>query len=74
MELRRDLTGQTAIIEAQGYDERFFEGPFLGPVERVAQFGMKAAWPFERPAGETGYEVVGDADGPIDGAGPILAG
>ncbi len=74
MELRRYLTGQTAIIEAEGYDERLFEGPFLSPFERVAQFGMKAAWPFERPAGETGYEVVGDADGPIDGAGPILAG
>jgi len=72
--LRRDLTGQTAIIESEGDDKRLFEGPFLGPFERIAQFGVKPAGPFESPAGEAGYKVVGDADGAVDGPGPVLAG
>lgn len=74
LQLCRYLTGQTAIIEPERDNERFLERPFLGPIERIAKFGVKPPRSFDSPAGEAGYEVVGDADSPVDGPGPVLAG
>ena len=68
------MTGQTAIIEPERDNERFLERPFLGPIERVAKFGVKPPRSFDSAAGEAGDEVIGDADSPVDGPGPILAG
>jgi hypothetical protein len=68
-----DGAGHAAGIQAHRHQEDFLQRDAARAIERVADFGLKAAAPVHRPRGKARHAEIRCLDGGFQGARPVLA-